>query len=265
MTKRSVKLRYNDFCKDATELLNRTGCLTKGQTRTIEGKPFWVMCDNLIACHFPEDDSTIFGHGPRAIIHNLNSMEDGSRSDTIDYAVSTAEVIKMIIETRPPLDPRELSTPKDFSHCAFYEKDRSYVPNPNAIFVLMPFTQSWSGELWEEHICPYLTNNPSDNNLVVRRADDMHGQGVMEDIYEGIVTAKLIVADCTRRNANVLYELGLAHAIGKQTVLLAQNVRDIPFDLQQFRFCIYQNISSGHLILKHFLHATIHDVFDDSN
>ena len=42
-----------------------------------------------------------------------------------------------------------------------------------------------------------------------------------------------------RKNANVFYELGLAHAIGKPVVLIADNVSDIPFDLQPLRVIIY--------------------------
>ena len=92
----------------------------------------------------------------------------------------------------------------------------------------------------------------------------MYGQGVMEDVYEGIVRARLVVAECTGRNPNVLYELGMAHTLGKRTALLSQNEADIPFDLRRFRFCIYQDNSSGYPILHKFLLETLKDAMGQS-
>jgi len=88
----------------------------------------------------------------------------------------------------------------------------------------------------------------------------MFGQAVMEDVWQGIVTARLVVAECTGRNPNVLYELGLAHAIGKRTALLSQTEDDIPFDLRRFRFCIYEDNSTGYPKLRHILQETIREV-----
>ena len=41
------------------------------------------------------------------------------------------------------------------------------------------------------------------------------------------------------RNPNVLYELGLAHAIGKPTILISQTIDDVPFDLKHVRTLLY--------------------------
>ena len=42
------------------------------------------------------------------------------------------------------------------------------------------------------------------------------------------------------RNANVFYELGIAHGLRKRVVLLAQSTNDIPFDLGAYRTVIYE-------------------------
>jgi len=42
------------------------------------------------------------------------------------------------------------------------------------------------------------------------------------------------------RNANVFYETGYAHALGKRVILLTQWAGDIPFDLKNFPHIIYQ-------------------------
>jgi hypothetical protein len=48
----------------------------------------------------------------------------------------------------------------------------------------------------------------------------------------------VLVAELTTRNANVLYELGLAHAL-KKPVLVSSNQPDVPFDLQHIRVIYY--------------------------
>ncbi len=40
-------------------------------------------------------------------------------------------------------------------------------------------------------------------------------------------------------NGNVLYELGMAHVVGHQAILLTQNMNDVPFDLRQQRHIVY--------------------------
>lgn len=73
------------------------------------------------------------------------------------------------------------------------------------------------------------------------RADEINSPGViLNQIWKGIQESLLCIADVTGRNANVMYELGLAHAIGKPVVQLAQNIGDLPFDLRSFRHIIYR-------------------------
>jgi hypothetical protein len=61
----------------------------------------------------------------------------------------------------------------------------------------------------------------------------------VSEIYSAIRQAKIIIADCTGRNANVFYEIGIAHGIGKDVVLISQSKKDIPFDVGHRRFVIY--------------------------
>jgi hypothetical protein len=48
----------------------------------------------------------------------------------------------------------------------------------------------------------------------------------MGDVWRVINTAKVMVADCTGGNPNVFHELGLAHAIGKDVIMLSQDTPD---------------------------------------
>jgi hypothetical protein len=75
------------------------------------------------------------------------------------------------------------------------------------VFVLMPFKSDML-PVYEDSIkrtCASL-------KLTVERGDDFFtANAVVEDIWKAIVNARLIVADCTDRNPNVFYEIGLAH------------------------------------------------------
>lgn len=66
---------------------------------------------------------------------------------------------------------------------------------------------------------------------------------IMADVWQMIQECKVLIADLTEKNANVFYELGLAHALGKPVVLLADNLGDVPFDLQSLRVIIYDKTS----------------------
>ena len=59
-------------------------------------------------------------------------------------------------------------------------------------------------------------------------------ESILERVYNQIAKADFIIADMTGRNANVFYEVGYAHALGKRTILLTRGAEDIPFDLKHF-------------------------------
>ncbi|MFF2300693.1 hypothetical protein [Arthrobacter sp. NPDC058127] len=107
--------------------------------------------------------------------------------------------------------------------------------------VLMPFTEPWSTRIWSRVIRPKL----EDLGITAVRADDLFGHDVMEDIWEMINTSEYVIADITGRNANVFYELGIAHTLGKKVILLTQTTADIPFDLNRYRHIIYQDNIDG--------------------
>jgi hypothetical protein len=48
------------------------------------------------------------------------------------------------------------------------------------------------------------------------------------------------LAELTDKNANVFYELGLAHAAGKPVVFTAGRVEDVPFNLRHLRVIVYE-------------------------
>ena len=74
----------------------------------------------------------------------------------------------------------------------------------------------------------------------VRADADIYGTGkIIDQIWHGIHSARVLVAELTGRNPNVLYELGLAHALQKPVVLVSSNKDDVRFDVQHVRVIYY--------------------------
>jgi hypothetical protein len=73
-----------------------------------------------------------------------------------------------------------------------------------------------------------------------RRADDLfRPSAIVSDIWQETRKAKVLLADLSERNANVFYELGLAHAIGKPVILVTSSMDFVPFDLRSLRVLAY--------------------------
>ena len=99
----------------------------------------------------------------------------------------------------------------------------------------MPFRPGWAGRTWRT-----IRDAVSPFGIQCHRADEMHGEIIMGDIWQSICSDRILIADVTNKNANVFYEIGLAHGIEKHVLLVSQSVRDIPFDLNRFRCILYK-------------------------
>jgi len=72
--------------------------------------------------------------------------------------------------------------------------------------------------------------------LVAKRADHFDEPGrITRQVVEAIIEAKAVVADLTGRNANVYYELGIAHSFTRPTVLIADRASSLVFDVKDER------------------------------
>jgi hypothetical protein len=115
-------------------------------------------------------------------------------------------------------------------------------PAPD-VFVLMPFDPKMR-PIYDDHIL----NVARGLKLVALRADDFFTTGhVMSDVWRAIYYTRLVIADCTERNPNVFYEIGVAHTLGRPVVLITQNAQDVPFDLRHIRFIQYVAWSNSRL------------------
>jgi hypothetical protein len=118
-------------------------------------------------------------------------------------------------------------------------------PEPNQIAVMMPF-QAEFDPVWSA-----LKDVGEAGGWLCQRADDIWEDSVLvNDIVALIARSKVVICDLTDRNANVFYEAGIAHTLGRDVVLITQSPGDVPFDLQQHRYIKYLRNDEGLAALK---------------
>ena len=106
-------------------------------------------------------------------------------------------------------------------------------------FLLMPFDQDL------EWLRDEIVRAGREVNVVIERADDIFRPGsIIEQIFESIRNADVVVAVCTGQNANVFFELGYAWHTHK-AVLVAETETDLPFDVRHLRTEFYGKPSAG--------------------
>jgi len=124
-------------------------------------------------------------------------------------------------------------------------------------FIVMPFGDSDLQVVYEDFVRPTVENV----GLECERGDDVFGSNViMDDILRSIESADLVLADLSRRNANVFYEVGICHALQKPVLLLAQSIDDVPFDLRHRRVLLYDYSARGCKRLERALPDNLHAV-----
>jgi hypothetical protein len=106
----------------------------------------------------------------------------------------------------------------------------------NTCFVVMPFHSLFDAE-YERVIRPAIEAV----GLKCERGDEIYSPSpIIQNVWGLIRRARVVVAELSGRNPNVMYEVGLAHAIGKPILLLTRNVEDVPVDLRSLRYICYK-------------------------
>ncbi len=102
-------------------------------------------------------------------------------------------------------------------------------------FTIMPYGD-WFDVYYNKIYAPAI----EEAGLISKRADDLYRpSSIVHDIWQYTKESKIVLADLTSKNPNVLYELGLAHAIAKPVILIVESMEDIPYDLRALRIIEY--------------------------
>jgi len=114
------------------------------------------------------------------------------------------------------------------------------------VFMIMPFRDEY-WRIYDKAIVPATRNK---QYKIIHGADMFTTKHVMSDVWSGIYASKFVIADCTGQNANVFYELGMAHTLGKPAIPITQNTEDIPFDTRSYRYIKYTTTPEGLVKLR---------------
>lgn len=132
-------------------------------------------------------------------------------------------------------------------------------------FVMMPIRSSTERERWKRVldmiIKPSIVSfNPE---IEVVRVDELPGTGSwLKKIIEFTHEARLVVADLTTANPNVMWELGLRHATEKSgTIMITQDLNDAPLDLLSYNVLTYKEDGSDFDIFKDKMHSALAEIF----
>jgi len=108
-------------------------------------------------------------------------------------------------------------------------------------FVIMPFKKKF------QPVYSVYQKICSKRKVSCERADDPQGTGSIDQrVMEGILSADFLISDLSECNANVFYELGVAHVKGKTSIHTFEgSPSGVPFDIKKDAIIGYQIDSNG--------------------
>ncbi|PHS07139.1 MAG: hypothetical protein COA78_13725 [Blastopirellula sp.] len=122
----------------------------------------------------------------------------------------------------------------------------------NEVFIAMPFHDEFT-PIWERALKPAIEED-NDLDLIAYRVDSSNLSGsIVTEILDRIAHARIFLADISisregkwkgQRNGNVMYEVGLAHAIKQvtETILIRSDNQDINFDIAGINIHSYDSM-----------------------
>lgn len=129
------------------------------------------------------------------------------------------------------------------------------------IFVIMPFQEDFK-PIYEKLIAPIAKNL----NLTIIRGDYIFTQhDIMFDVWSMLNACQLVIADCTNKNPNVFYELGIAHTIGKPVIMITQDLEELPFDVKHRRAIRYNRDFNKIAVFQHELENAIRSLLPSTS
>jgi hypothetical protein len=97
--------------------------------------------------------------------------------------------------------------------------------------------------------------------LKARRSDDIWvNTTFIQDIFELIYCARVVVVDFSTRNPNVMYEAGIAHTLGRDVIPITRSMTDVPSDVGHHRALVYLPNAEGLDTLKQALRLRLETV-----
>lgn len=102
------------------------------------------------------------------------------------------------------------------------------------VFVLTPFHEDYS------HTYSVISETcHMAKMLCMKGNEEFIEKGILQHVIKCIVRSHIIIANLNGRNPNVFYELGIAHALNKPTILIAHTNTKVPVDVNNQYLVLY--------------------------
>lgn len=119
------------------------------------------------------------------------------------------------------------------------------------LFVVTPYNEE-SKKVWSDALVPAVNriNELKDYTIEPTRADfELKGLQFKHHLDDHLHDADMCLCDITDTNPNVMYEIGYAHAINKETIIITGDDESIPIDVSDQYVYTYENTNLGKLSL----------------
>ncbi len=189
-----------------------------------------------------------------------------------DYSSNVLTVLRRIVES----DPRTLPIIENYLDNHFpgestyisakpAERRITFVPyvfqvpdgyvEIDLVTVMMPFVAEF------DPVYEAIKRATKECGLRCLRADDIWEEStIVQDIFNLIFRAQVVVVDFSGKNPNVMYETGIAHTLGKHVVPISQALDGVPFDMRHHRVLKYLPNKEGLAKLSSDLAAKLRQV-----
>lgn len=177
------------------------------------------LCDIYISTDIPID----------ILKQGINSLKFSGYIEEIDQDIYK---VKPSIICKLPLSRSAVSLDRKMNR--YYQEIRIEATEPFC-FVIMPFREEeFQQRIYIKVIKPLVEDI---FNISCYRVDEDHLPDRIDNkIYTYLLRAAFIIAEVTTFNPNVLYELGLAHMLEKDCIILTQTpICEVPFDINRIR------------------------------
>ncbi len=186
-----------------------------------------------------------------------------------DYSGNVLTVIRKIVEKNPTTlalieEYLDRNFEQDSQYISAKPAERKITFSPyvfdvpdcyveiDLVSIMMPFSKEF------DEINTTIKSASQRCGLRCLRTDDIWEEStIIQDIFNLIFRSQIVIVDFTGKNANVMYETGIAHTLGKHVIPISQSMDDVPFDMRHHRVLRYLNNSEGLKKLNDDLYAKI--------
>ena len=126
--------------------------------------------------------------------------------------------------------------------CTFFGENSFRYINPKSVALFMPFQKDYT-QSFQYSVQEILSFLGFETWFATK---DPYDSLVMDNIFKKLLAAQFVIIDCSTRSANVMYETGLSHGLGKYVLLAGQNVDNFPYE-QDSEFDTFVYCSDGNI------------------